>query len=103
MFGDVLVKQGNLAEALKSYRAGLAIRERLSSSDAGNADWQRDLSVSYDRVGDILVKQGNLAEALKSYRAGLAIAERLSVVGRGQRGLAARFVGVLRETWRCLC
>ena len=73
MIGDVLVKQGNLPEALKSYRAGLAIGERLAGSDAGNADWQRDLSVSYDRVGDVLVKQGNLPEALKSYRAGLAI------------------------------
>ena len=52
--------------------------ERLAGSDAGNADWQRDLSISYDRVGDVLVKQGNLPEALKSYRAGLAIAERLA-------------------------
>jgi predicted negative regulator of RcsB-dependent stress response len=75
--GDVLVKQGNLPEALKSYRAGLAIAERLAGSDAGNADWQRDLSVSNNKIGDVLVKQGNLPEALKSYRAGLAIRERL--------------------------
>jgi predicted negative regulator of RcsB-dependent stress response len=31
--GDVLVAQGNLAEALKSFRDGLAIAERLAQSD----------------------------------------------------------------------
>ena len=63
--GEVLVAQGNLPEALKSYRDGLAIRDRLAKADPGNAGWQRDLSVSYDRVGDVLVAQGNLPEALK--------------------------------------
>ena len=46
--------------------------------DAGNADSQRDLSISNNNIGDVLFKQGNLPEALKSYRAGLAIAERLA-------------------------
>ena len=34
--------------------------ERLAKSDPGNAGWQRDLSVSYDKVGDVQVAQGNL-------------------------------------------
>ena len=34
--GDVLVAQGNLPEALKSYRDGLAIADRLAKSDPGN-------------------------------------------------------------------
>jgi tetratricopeptide (TPR) repeat protein len=42
------VAQGDLAGALKSYRDGLAIAERLAQSDPGNAGWQRDLSVSYN-------------------------------------------------------
>ena len=92
--GDVLVAQGNLPEALKSYRDGLAIAERLAKADPGNAGWQRDLSVSYDRIGDVLVAQGNLPEALKSYRDGLAIAERLAEGRPRQRRLAARSVGV---------
>ena len=33
-----------------------------------NAGWQRDLSVSDNKVGDVLVAQGNLPEAMKSYR-----------------------------------
>jgi len=39
------VAQGNSSEALKSYRDGLAIRDRLAHADPGNAGWQRDLSV----------------------------------------------------------
>ena len=50
---------GEFPEALKTFREGLAIRERLAAADPGNAGWQRDLSVSYDRVGDVLVAPGN--------------------------------------------
>ena len=56
----MLVAQGNLPEALKSYQAGLAIADRLAKADPGNAGWQRDLSVSYDKIGDVQVAQGNL-------------------------------------------
>jgi tetratricopeptide (TPR) repeat protein len=84
--GDVLVAQGNLAEALKSFRDGHVIRERLAQSDPGNAGWQGDLSVSYNKIGDVLVAQGNLAEALKSFRDGLAIRERLSRSDPGNAG-----------------
>ena len=82
----MLVAQGDLPEALKSYRDGLAIRDRLAKADPGNAGWQRDLSVSYDKVGDVLVAQGNLPEALKSYRDSLAIADRLANADPGNAG-----------------
>jgi tetratricopeptide (TPR) repeat protein len=75
--GHVLVAQGNLTKALKSYRDSLAIMERLAKADPNNADWQRDLSISSRKIGDVLVAQGNLTEALKSYRDALTIAERL--------------------------
>jgi tetratricopeptide (TPR) repeat protein len=84
--GDVLVAQGKLDEALKSYRDSLAIRERLAASDRSNTGWQRDLSLSYIRVGDVLVAQGKLDEALKSYRDSLAIAERLAASDRSNTG-----------------
>ena len=76
--GDVLVAQGNLPEALKAFRDGLAIRERLARSDPGNAGWQRNLSISYDRIGDVLMARGNLPEALKAISDSLAIRERLA-------------------------
>ena len=84
--GDVLVAQGNLPEALKSYPRRLAISDRLAKADPGNAGWQRDLSVSYDRVGDVLVAQGNLPDALKSYPRRLAISDRLAKSDPGNAG-----------------
>ena len=44
-------------DALQSFRASLAIAERLAKADAGNAGWQRDLSVSYEKVGNVLAAQ----------------------------------------------
>ena len=37
--------QGDLAAALTSYQADLAIAERLTKTDPGNAEWQRDLAL----------------------------------------------------------
>jgi len=89
----VLAEQGNLTEALKSYRDSLAITERLAKGDPSNAAWQRDLAASEYKVGNVLVEQGNLTEALKSYRDSLAITERLAKADPSnaawQRDLAA--------------
>jgi hypothetical protein len=74
----VLVAQGKVDEALKVYRDSLGIRERLAAIDPSNTQWERDLSVSYDKIGDVLVVQGKLDEALKVYRDDLAIGERLA-------------------------
>jgi tetratricopeptide (TPR) repeat protein len=76
--GDALMAQGNLPEALKTYRDGLAIIDRLAKADPGNGVLQHNLGVSNERVGDVLMAQGNLAEALKSYRAKQAIISRLT-------------------------
>jgi hypothetical protein len=69
-----------------AFRDGLAIADRLAKADAGNAGWQRDLSVSYNKIGDVLKDQGNLPEALKSVRDGLAIADRLAKADAGNAG-----------------
>ena len=81
--GDVQVAQGDLAAALKSYQAGLEIRQTLARVDPGNREWQRDLSVSHEKVGDVQVAQGDLAAALKSYLAGLEIRQTLARVDPG--------------------
>jgi len=67
-----------LAGALASYRQGLTIREKLARQDPGNAEWQRDLSVIYERLGEVQQAQGDLAGALASYRQGLTIREKLA-------------------------
>jgi tetratricopeptide (TPR) repeat protein len=84
--GNVQKAQGNFAGALKSYSDSLAIRDRLATSDPGNADWQRNLSVSYEKVGDVQVEQGDLKAALKSYQDDLAITERLATSDPGNAG-----------------
>jgi len=84
--GDVLVAQGNLPEALKSFRDSHDIFDRLAQADPGNAGWQRDLSVSYNKIGDVLVAQGNLAEALKSFRESHDIFNRLAQADPGNAG-----------------
>jgi tetratricopeptide (TPR) repeat protein len=84
--GDMLAERGDLPEALKSYRGGHTIIERLAAADSG---WQRDLAMSYEKIGDMLADQGNLPEALESYRGGHAVIEQLAAVDSGwQRALA---------------
>ena len=43
-------------------------RDRQAKSDPGNAGWQRDLSVSLNKVGDVKTAQGDLAGALRPTR-----------------------------------
>jgi tetratricopeptide (TPR) repeat protein len=76
--GDVLVAQGDGPGALAAYQAGLAIAEGLAKRDPANTGWQRDLSVSQERIGDVLVAQGDGPGALAAYQAGLAIREGLA-------------------------
>ena len=70
--------QGQVAQALDSYKTSLSIMERLVKSDPSNAGWQYNLAVSYDLIGGLESKNNQLGEAAESYRAGLAIAERLA-------------------------
>jgi tetratricopeptide (TPR) repeat protein/pimeloyl-ACP methyl ester carboxylesterase len=82
---DIWQKRGDLKAALKSYSDSLAIAERLAKSDPGNAGWQRDLAVSYEKIGDVQEAQGDLKAALKSYSGSLAIAERLAKADPGNK------------------
>ena len=47
-------------------------------ADASNTQWQRDLSVSHDKIGDVLEAQGDGPGAVAAYRKSLAIAEALA-------------------------
>ena len=74
----MLAAQGEGAAALAAYRASLTIRERLAQHDPENAEGQRDLSISHNKIGDMLRAQGEGAAALAAYQASLAIRERLA-------------------------
>ena len=53
--GDIALQRGRLDDARTSYQDARGTAERLARADPDNAGWQRDLSVSYNRVGDVLV------------------------------------------------
>ena len=76
--GDAAVAYGDLDAALAAYQASLVIRQRLAAADPSNAAWQRDLSVSHNKLGDVLRAQGQLGDALAAYQASLVIFERLA-------------------------
>ena len=84
--GDKWQTFGSLANASADYQASHAICERLAKADPGNAGWQRDLSVSHNKIGDVRQAQGDLAGALASYQASLAIRERLAKADPGNAG-----------------
>ena len=73
----MLMAQGNLAEALTSYRKGLAIIERLAKADPDNTGWQRDLVASYGRVGSVLAQQGEKILARDTFYRGRSIVAQL--------------------------
>ncbi|MCP4308093.1 MAG: tetratricopeptide repeat protein, partial [bacterium] len=43
-----------------------------------NTEWQRDVSVSLNRIGDVRLRAGDAAGAVAAYEQGLAIARRLA-------------------------
>src|SRR3954454_10944922 len=54
-------------------RPGRRGRGAAGKTYPGDAGWQRDLSISWDRVGDIRERQGDRAGALEAWRRALAI------------------------------
>ena len=69
---------GDPAAARRYYEDGLTIRKRLADAAPENADYARDLSVSYDRLGDLAMSGGDPAAARRYYEDDLTIAKRLA-------------------------
>jgi tetratricopeptide (TPR) repeat protein len=96
--GDIKKRRGDLGGALQSYQSIIPVIESLAKADPGNALWQRDLSVSYNKVGDMRKDQGDLPGALKSYSDSLAIREQLAKSDPGnmewQRDLSVSYNNV---------
>jgi predicted negative regulator of RcsB-dependent stress response len=76
--GDAQAIAGDSTAALVSFQKAHAIHEALAARDPANTEWQRDLSVSHNKIGNVLVAQGDGPGALAAYRKGLAIAEALA-------------------------
>ena len=76
--GDLARVRTTLPDARRDYEDAYDIAHRLTTSDPSNTEWQRDLSVSYDRLGDVAVVQGQLAEAARFYVGGLTVRKTLA-------------------------
>ena len=74
---DVQMAQGELADALTSYRDSLAIRERLATSNPGNVGWQLDLAGNYGKLGLLYGRTDDHDNALAVFQKGQAIMDKL--------------------------
>jgi hypothetical protein len=83
---SALTDAGNLPAAAHLAQALLQEYLRRTDADPGNAGWQRDLSVSHEKVGDLAVAAGDLPAARDAYTASLAIAQRLADADPGNAG-----------------
>ncbi len=63
---DKVVDYRSLAVAKSLLETTHAVLQRLAAADPGNAGWQRDLSVSHNKIGDVLSAQGDLNAALRA-------------------------------------
>ena len=94
--GDAALVHATLADALREYDEAHRLALRLTAGDPGNTEWQRDLSVSYNKLGDVAVAQGKLDDAAQAYRDGLAIRNKLAAGDPGntewQRDLFVSYI-----------
>jgi tetratricopeptide (TPR) repeat protein len=81
-----LTDAGSLPAATRLAHALLQEYLRRTDADPGNAGWQRDLSVSHEKVGDLAVAAGDLSAARDAYSASLAIRQRLVDADPGNAG-----------------
>ncbi|MBX3336208.1 MAG: DUF4062 domain-containing protein [Nitrospira sp.] len=93
--GDLARVHTTLVKTKRDYEEAHRVAQRLTSSDPGNTEWQRDLSVSHHKLGDVAVAQGKLDQAAQAYRDGLTIAKSLAASDPGntdwQRDLSVSY------------
>ena len=70
--------QGDLPGALAAFSEGSSIARRLAQVDPSNTEWQRDLSISHNKVGGARLAQGDVPGALATLSESLSIRERLA-------------------------
>src|SRR5207249_4486360 len=74
--GDVagiLLKVGDTSGGLAAAIRAREIFQELAEAEPDHAGYQRDLSVSHNKVADLFVARGDFAAALITYKDGRAI------------------------------
>jgi tetratricopeptide (TPR) repeat protein len=75
---------GLIDRARERYGQLLRRYERLAQAEPGRADYQRDLSVSYNKMGDLFSALGQGERARQAFAKSLAIRERLAQAEPGR-------------------
>ena len=75
---------GNTAKALRRYAGLLERHQKLAAGEPDRADYQRELSVSYERVGDMYRALGHGEEARVAFAAALAVRKKLVTAEPGR-------------------
>ena len=83
--------------AMARYGGSCDTPERLARAEPGRADYQRDLSVSYNQMGDLYRALGQGEAAQAAYQQSLEIAERLA---RAEPGRADYQCDLVLSLWR---
>ena len=84
--GDAWTGLGDLQKAAAWQQHAIDCLGSLAAADPSNAGWQRDLSVSLNRIGDLKSAQGDLAGALAAYQQSQGIRERLAAADPSNAG-----------------
>ena len=102
-FVTTYLDQGDVAAAQAAAEQSRDIMEKLAASDPTNTDWQRQLSVGWEKLGGVREAQGDLAGALEAYTQSQTIRARLAASDPGnaswQRNLSVSWerLGGVRE------
>jgi len=75
---QALLNAGNLPAATRELEAVHQQIQARAAADPANTEWQRDLSVSHNKLGDVEEAAGDLTAARSHYQAGLDIRTRLA-------------------------
>ena len=81
--GDIQVARGNLSGAEEMLSAAASVAQRTIAAQPDDLNWNRNLSVSHERIGNVRRDQGDLAGALERFQAGLDFRRRLAAADPG--------------------
>ncbi len=82
-FASTYLEAGDLKDAASAAAESLDIARKLAALDPGNAEPQRDVSVSSSKLGDVKLRAGDQVGALAAYQQSLDIARKLAAQDSG--------------------
>lgn len=84
-YGDLLVTAGDLSRAAQAFNRFNQLARARATQDSENRQWQRDISISFEKLGGIQQAQGDLATAQTNYQKSLAISDQLAAADPSNR------------------